>query len=176
MPKIIISFICLLISVILIITLILPKKANLDFSQKIIEERKAEIQGKEEYFLNLKQLLEELKNYQNQLSKIDSALPEDPDLPLLFDFLQKSASQSGLILTSVKGSDLPTQPALGDEKPDFQETKLTLTFSGSYPAFKNFLSILERSARLIEIESLRFSTPKKEEAFNFDLTIKIHSY
>lgn len=175
MPRIATIFVCLLISVISIITLILPKKEALDFSQKRVEEKKTEIQSKEEYFVNLKHLSEELKNYQTQLSKIDSALPEDPGLPILFDFLQKSAAQSGLVLTSVKPLLSPARPTLEEEKPEFQETKIELTVSGSYSAFKNFLSILEKSARLIELESLTFSTPK-EETFKFDLRIKVYSY
>ena len=175
MPRIITIFVCLLITFILIITLVLPKKEALDSSQKRVEEKMAEIQGKEEYFANLRLLSAKLKNYQTQLLKIDSALPEDPGLPTLFDFLQKSASQSGLVLTSVKLSALPT-PVVLEEKPEFQETKIDLTLSGSYPAFKNFLSVLEKSARVIALESLTFSTKPKEEAFKFDLKIKAYSY
>ena len=74
-------------------TLVLPKKEALDSSQKSVEEKRLEIQGKEEYFANLRLLSAELKNYQTQLLKIDSALPEDPGLPILFDFLQKEEQQ-----------------------------------------------------------------------------------
>lgn len=203
MPRILTIFVCLFLSTILVFTLVLPKKQVLDLIQKRIEEKRKEIQGKEEYFLNLKQLSQELKNYQIQLSKIDLALPDDPQLPLLFDFLQKAANQAGLVLTSIKAtapaktaaqkeripspgevSTLPKErPVLSEERPlspkkegpEIWETKIDLVLSGSYSAFKNFLSILEKSARLIETESLSFSSPK-EETFQFDLKIKIHSY
>lgn len=172
MNRVISIIICFLITVILIFVLILPKREALNFSQKKVEEKIAEIQGKEEYFSNLSKISEALKNYTANLSKIDSALPEDPGLPILFDFLQRSSSQSGLVLTEANLSALPspTQPS------EIQETKVKLTVSGSYSSFKNFLSILEKSARLIEVESLSFSSPPKEESIKFDLQIKVYSY
>lgn len=174
MPRTITIFVCLLITVILIFTLVLPKKTALDLSEKKIEEKTAEIQGKEEYFSNLARLSEELKDYQDPFSKIASALPEDPGFADLFDFLQKSASQSGLVLTTI--TILPSPVSLEKEKPEFQETKIDLSLSGNYSAFKNFLSILEKSARLIEVESFTLSAELKEELFKFDLKIKVYSY
>lgn len=176
MNRIIVSIICLLITFILIFTLVLPKKEDLNFSQKKVEEKMAEIQFKEEYFLNLSKISEELKNYTLNLSKIDSALPEDPELPLLFDFLQHSSSQSGLVLTGVNCLALASSAKTEEYPSEIKETELKLTVSGPYSSFKNFLSILEKSARLIEVKSLSFSAAPKEESIKFDLQIKVHSY
>jgi len=42
-------------------------------------------------------------------------------------------------------------------------------------SFKNFLYILEKSARMIDIESFSFTGPEKEkDIINFNIKIKAH--
>jgi len=118
---------------------------------------------------NLTGTAENLKNYQIQLSKIDSALPDTPELPALFDFLQKSASQSGLVLKGLEATS-GTQAEEG-----LRETRLNLLLIGSYTSFKNFLSVLEYSSRLIETESLTFSS-SEAGLINAKIRIKVNSY
>ncbi len=141
--------------------------------EKRNEEKRAEIRGREEYLSNLKKTAEDLKNYQIQLSKINSALPSDLELEVLLDFLQKASSQSGLVLKDIK-------PQLTQPSPDLEgikESELTLAVSGVYSSFKNFLSVLEMTARLIEVKSISFSsTPEKEGPQDFNLKIKVYSY
>ncbi|PIR71770.1 MAG: hypothetical protein COX89_01390 [Candidatus Nealsonbacteria bacterium CG_4_10_14_0_2_um_filter_37_10] len=154
------------------IGLIWPKYQELKFSEQRNEEKRAEIAGKEEYFQDLKKAAEALKNYQNQLSKIDSALPPDPGLEVLFNFLQKASSQSGLVLTDIKSS---VTSKIADLE-GLKETELSLVVSGAYTSFKNFLSVLEMTARLIEVESISFSSSEKEGLQKFNLKIKVYSY
>lgn len=163
--------VCIWLSLILGVGFLWPKYQDLRNSQKKIEEKKAELQYKEEYFSELNKTSDALKEYSEILQKIDSSLPADPNLPSLFDFLQKVSSQNGLVLKRI--NPVSTTPF---EDSKIQETHLNLSLSGSYSAFKNFLSTLQKSARLIEIESITFSSPEKEETFNFDLKIKVYSY
>jgi len=152
--------------------LIFPQYQNLKETNLKIQEKRTELQYKEEYFSNLKKISEELKNYELELSKIDSALPSDPSLPSLFNFLEKASSQNGLILKYV-GSFSVTP---SEKKPEIKEIDLNITVAGSYPAFKNFLSTLEKIARFVEVENVAFSFPKEEEPFSFNLKIKAYSY
>jgi len=149
-----------------------PKYQDLKSFQRKVEEKRAELQSKEEYFLNLSNIAEELKKYENQLLKIDSALPPDPSISALADFLQKKISQSGLVLNEVKLVSITPS----EDLPGIQKIHLDLQILGSYPSFKNFLLILEKSARLIELENIAFSSPEKEGPFTFDLRIKVYSY
>ena len=159
------------LSVLLLFLLIWPKYQNLSSLNKEISKKELEFQSQEEYFQNLKDISERLKEYQESLSKIDSALPSNPSLPELCNFLQKTSSQSGLSLKEISPSSIAT----GGE--EIKESKVNLTLAGSYPSFKNFLSVLEKSARMIELEKISFSSPKKEtESFDFDLIIKVYSY
>ena len=163
-----------LLIVILITALILwPKFQELKIVQKNIEEKKAELQAKEEYLLKLSEIKAKLEEYQQEFSKIDSALPANPSLPSLFNYLQKTSSESGLILTEI--SPFTVSPSI--DFPGLQESVFSVEVSGSYSSFKNFLSILEKSARLIEIENISFSSSgQKGESFVFKLGFKAHSY
>ena len=156
-----------------------PQYQNLKNLNLKIGEKKAELQHKEEYYSNLKKISEESKNYESELSKIDSALPLDPSLPSLFNFLEKTAAQNGLILKNFGTFSVTPSATPSEEQPEITEIKsiyLDITVAGSYPALKNFLSALEKTARFVEAENISFSSPKEKEPFSFNLTIKAHSY
>jgi len=146
-----------------------PQNKTLNSLKEEIRQKQFELQSQEEYLVNLTATAENLKNYQIQLAKIDSALPDTPELPALFDFLQKSASQSGLVLKGLEATS-GTQAEEG-----LRETRLNLLLIGSYTSFKNFLSVLEYSSRLIETESLTFSS-SEAGLINAKIRIKVNSY
>lgn len=166
---IIVSF-CLIL--LLGIGLVWPRYQELKFLEQKIERKTAEVLKREKDLGHLKKTAQTLENYQTQLAKVDSALPSNPELSALFDFIQKTGAQSGLVLKSISYN--PPQPFPGSE--DFKETEASLAVSGVYPSFKNFLSVLEQSARLIEIESISFLASPEEEFRDFDLKIKVYSY
>lgn len=163
--------ISLFIILVLGVVLVLPKYQDLKSLQEKISQKRAELQYTQDYFSDLNKLSTELKKYSAELSKIDSALPLDPSLPSLFRFLQKTSSESGLVLKrlgQVSSNSLP-------ERGKLKEYSLDLSLSGSYLSFKSFLSALEKTARLIEIESFSFSS-LEGPPFTFSLKIKFHSY
>lgn len=161
--------ICLTAAIILAIALVFPKKDDLDSLIKKVNEKKAELQSKEDYFASLRQTDEDFKKYQGSLAKIGSALPPSSQLPALFDFLQKASSQTGMVLTNI--NPLTGKPS-GME--GISEHSINIVVSGTYSAFRNFLSVLERSSRLIEVGTASFSIQEKTPEFN--LRIKAYSY
>lgn len=151
---------------------VLPKYQELDLLWQGIEREEESLAKRKEYLQDLRNTAEELKNYQDQVAKINSALPSDPDLPALFDFLQKAASQSGLYLKSISHS--ATQSS--SEIEGLEETSVSLDLSGSYLSLKEFISnYLEVTSRLIETESVSFSSDPEEGPRDFNLTIKVYS-
>jgi len=61
--------------------------------------------------------------------------------------------------------------------PRIQETVFSIEVAGSYDSLKNFLSVFEKSSRLIEVENISFSKPEKEEeSFTFNLKLKTYSH
>jgi hypothetical protein len=88
--------------------------------------------------------------------------------------VQKISAQNKLSLKKI--GTISTAP-ITLEGHQFKEAKINFTLEGNYQDFKNFLSLLENSARLIEVENVTFAFPEKEKLpFEFFLTIKVKSY
>lgn len=164
------SLILFLFSLILFFLLIFPKIQNLIYLKKEISLKERELKFQNEYFSQLGEISNQLKEYQESLDKIDFALPKDPGFPEILNFLQNISSQIGLSLKEIKLVSSPqTQEKL-------KENKINLSFNGNYPSFLNFLSLLEKSARLIEVEQTSISVPEKEGQIEFNLLIKFYNY
>jgi Tfp pilus assembly protein PilO len=176
MKKTFIITISLALAILFGLGLVWPKYQAFSNLQAEIEARNKELESKRDYFSQVEKISQDLKIYEAQLAKISSALPPDPSLPALFNFLQKSASQSGLILEKISLGGIVAQKK--DEKPGvIKEIMVNMELSGSYESFKNFLSAMEKSARLIEVESISFSSPEEPgDPFSFELSIKTQSY
>lgn len=169
-PTIIAGF--LAVSLIFGTVFLWPKFQDSKTLKKNIEEKKTELKLEEQYFSKLNQTNSELEKYGRELAIINSALPDTPSVPSLFNFLQKASSQSGMVLKGIS----PFIVSSSEMLPQLAETKFTLEVIGSYSSFKNFISTLEKSARLIEVENISFSSSAEGELFSFNLRIKVSSY
>jgi Tfp pilus assembly protein PilO len=165
--------------------LVLPKYQSLNTINKEIESREIELQSKVDYFTHIKGLESQLQEYEEPLAKINSALPNDPLLPSTFNYLQVTASQTGLIIEEVLvgsayafGSQAQTRtssvPAV---ESDIKATDISVSLSGSYQSLKSFISEIEKSARLIEIQKISFESPKEEDEglFLFSISMVIYN-
>ncbi|KPJ73637.1 hypothetical protein AMJ48_00155 [Parcubacteria bacterium DG_74_1] len=171
--RIIIIIIFIVISLVLIMTLILPKYRELNVLRVEVDQREAELQRTKDYFTDLYNMSEELKEYQESLSKIDSALPSELSFPSLLDYLEKISAENDLILASI--GEVTTYAL--DQRPNIQEHRLGFSLAGSYSSFKEWLHTLEKSSRLIEVTSIDFSTSQLgQDYFIFALGIKFYSY
>jgi len=179
MPRPIAIIICLFLALIIGFGLLIPKYQNLNLLKLRIQLKEAELQNEEEYFSKIHIISEDLKKYEEGLAKISSAFPDDSQLPSLFNFIQKTAAQSGLVLKKVvpaKSKSIKEELVKEGWDSEILETGVNLTVAGSYASFKNFVSTLEKTARIIEIESISFTTPQKEGPIDFNLRIKVYSY
>jgi len=149
-----------------------PKSQQLQTLKNMIQERQQELKAEQEYFLKIGRIKNKLEEYPEALSKINSALPVSHSVPSLLNFFQKASSQSGLVFKEV--SPFTISPA--GEATGIKKIQLSFTVVGSYTSFKNFISIVEKSARLIEIENISFSSPKEGDLFTFSLRITTNSY
>lgn len=184
MPRLLTAIISLFLTLILVLFFLWPKYQKLREIQAEIKVKEVERKNQEDYISHLYELSEKLKEYQREILVIDSALPPRPDLPSLLNFLQKVSGQNGLIFKKLGSFSiaLPKKPEVVPGLPqetkspsEIKEISLDFEVSGSYSALKNFLSSLERSARLIKLESLSFSS-EEGEITSFKLKIKTHSY
>lgn len=166
MNKLLSTVICLALALVVGLTLTWPKYQGLSVLWQNIEVKEEELQSKEDYYNQIKEINSELAKYTDALGKISSALPQTPALPSLFNFLQSSASQTGLVMEKIKLT------GLGEK-----EIRVTCEVLGEYPAFKDFLKALEESARLIEMEEIMFEAAEEiGEPIQFTVKIKTQSH
>lgn len=185
MNRFIITIICFVLALGLGLGLLWPKYQALKKLEVNIEQKETELQTRADYFSLIKDTSEELEKYQEPLSKISVALPlyTHLSLPPLFDFLNKAAAQTGLVLEdmSLVGISQPKTEEKtakkGGESIKTKEIQVNLLLNGSYPAVRDFLQALEKSARMIEVRNISFLTPEEPgEPFSFKLEIIAHSY
>ncbi len=169
-PIIIIS--CFVFSIVLGPAILWPKYQSLREVQNSINAKKIELEAQEQYFADIDAIKAKLAEYNAETSKIDSALPDSLSLPSLLNFVQQACSQSGMILESVS----PFTIAASKDLVNVKQTELSLRVSGSYASLESFIVNLEKSARLIEIEDISFTSPASEDLFTVALKIKAYSY
>jgi len=168
-----------------------PEYQEMSVLQAKVEVKKEEMAQSQDYLEELRDLENEVENYQEELDKVTSALPAEPSLPALFNYFQKVTAENGLILQNISASqqDLARASAQAAKKAEEGEQTqqvntndlpLNLTVSGSYSAFKNFLNSLYSNARIIEVLSINFTAPDaqegEEQLFDFELQLKTHIY
>ena len=139
-----------------------------------LEIKNENVRQKEEYLSKLEGHINKLSEHANELSKIDIALSTDPSKPTLYNFIMKTSAESGLILNSLNIGEVSSK------EEGIQKIPLSISVSGSYAAFKNFLSVIYKNTRLFEIDSIGFSSPREteeeEKIFTFSLVLKTHAY
>jgi Tfp pilus assembly protein PilO len=170
--KSIVIVVTLIATSIFVFLYVFPKKDALSGLENIIQEKKQELAAREDYFKELKSVSKGLEDYQSQLAKIKSALPEDPQPIVFYDFLQKLTSRSGLVLKNIS-YNLSEPENSGVQ--GLKTISLNLGVAGTVDGFRVLLSILEKSTRIINIESFSFTSPEKEkDTVNFNLKIKAY--
>jgi Tfp pilus assembly protein PilO len=167
----IVIIISLVITFVLGILFLWPKFQEMEQLNQKINSKQEELQYNEQYFNELESIKEKLGENETEVSKIDSALPDEKSLPSLFDLIQRISSQTGLIFKTLS----PFAASYSEDIPEIQEIRFSIVLSGSYSSFKSFLSSLETSARMIEVENISFAS-EGEEPFNFNLKLKVYSY
>lgn len=133
--------------------LVLPKYQELQSNNARVQEKKAEIAARTEYYNGLKAIIDDLNYYRESMDKIETALPDDLDAPALMNFVQAAAMQSGLALQDINYTESGKGAALSSGL-SLANYEISLKVSGSYENFKNFISIIEHSSRLISVVSL----------------------
>lgn len=156
--------------------ILLPKYQEFKDLREVIYRRTLLIQQTKKYFANLNQISENLQEFKEPLTKIESALPSDVSLSALFNFLQEKSVENGLILENINTA---AKKEKGKTKKKtflkLKETYLNLTLSGPYSSLKGFLRCLEQSSRLIEVKRISLEQEKKESP-KYNLLLEVYSY
>jgi len=166
----------LVISIVLSVTVVEPAFRRVQLLEQQVQAKKDELKNKEEFYADIHVLAERLKDHDEQLAKIDTAIPDGVDIPDVYRFIENMAKGVGLNLTKTGGFTTKAVP----DNADLKETILDYQVSGPYQAFKYFLLALEKSSRMIEISEIGFGAPgdksKAQDSFDFTLKIKFYSH
>lgn len=112
--------------------------------------------------------------------KLQSVLPTSADLPAMFIQVEALALSAGLRLnnvsfTTVSAAHRDTKTTATDVKETpsgLQQMQVNFTVSGGhgYASLKNFLSTLESSVRLLNVQSLTYSPAQTGEEETYTIT------
>ena len=173
MNKIIIIVGSLIMALTLGLLLVWPKYQELQVLRADVKEKELVLESQQKYFAQIKEITIKLQEYAEPLAKISSALPKEPNLASLINFLQINASQTGLILKKIVlgGTTEPKEEVL-------KETQVIIQVSGSYKSLKDMLAVIENSSRMIEVQNVSVEAPQKDQKGSptFTLDIKTYSY
>ena len=99
-------------------------------------------------------ILELKKDYQSkkaEIEKISAAIPSKKGLPEIITAFEFMSSSTGLSLTTLNVAENPSS-----EDP-FNTLRIENKLSGGYESFRNFLSSVESSRRLVDIYMARLN-------------------
>jgi len=86
--------------------LVWPTYQDLQEIEFKVEEKRAELRNQENYHSALEEAESKLDQHPDQLEKVNSALPSQPDLPSMFNFFQDIADEKGHLYLWVTHSHL----------------------------------------------------------------------
>lgn len=174
--------IILFITILFAFFLVVPEYNKLQDVRVQVAQKTAEYSAQYEYFNDISRTYYDLQDKKDQLQKIDDALPPKPDFGQLIYFFQAKSKDNGLALKNFSLSQSGSEAGV-------KGITFSLSLIGNYPSLKNFISYLERSARLFEINSVSFGSSgqqlltKKQtnqfqnfEIFTYNLEVKVNSY
>ena len=153
--------------------LFLPQYQEFKSAKTQVNQMEARVLETQRYFSDLGQVLENLRNYEDSLEKIESALPDDPSLAALLNFFQRKSSENGLLLKEISQAKVTKKEVKKGILARVEETYLYLNLSGSYLSLKGFLETLEKSSRLIEVERISIEV-LREELPEYNILIKVY--
>jgi len=154
---------------------ILPKRESLETFREMIAQKQAEMETESRYVKSLSENYKKIEENQELISKMEGAIPGSHLLPDLLNFLSETSVNSGLVLEGVN----PALVYAVDQKEEsLNSAVIKLSMTGDYPSFKKFVSRLEQSTRLIEVEKISLSSKDTAGISRplFDFSLSLRSY
>jgi len=178
----------LFIIILLIFFLVWPQYQNFKALQTSLGEKKAEFNAEYDYYEAITKTYLDLQSRQDDISKIDNALPQDQELGKLVYYLQETATQNGIMVKDLFLSKSAPASAQAGISNSVKDIIFSLDILGDYPSLEKFMIALERSARIFEITNISFGSGMQtsqgssqsqfqtQQVYSFNLQIKTHSY
>jgi hypothetical protein len=179
--------IILFIVLLLIFFLVAPEYRTFKELRTDLGEKIAEFNAEYDYYAEITKTYHTLRARQEDIQKIDDALPEDPNFGKLVYYFQKTSAENGMIIRDLFLSKSSLANASGKAN-NVNDIIFSMNLIGDYKSLGNFLVSLEKSARLFEVTSISFSSESQvqtspaslpsqiQQIYTFNLEVKTHSY
>jgi len=169
--------ITIFITILLVFFLVTPEYKLFKQLQQQLGEKRAEYRAQFDYYNAIAETHAKLQDHQEEIKKIDDALPRDVDLGKLVYSLQETAGISGLTVKNLSLSKSSQAAPSQEMSATIKDLVFSMDLAGDYAALENFIISLEKSSRIFEISSISFSSsPTSSSSNSFSVQIKTHSY
>lgn len=176
-----------------ILFLNIPTVEGVLATRKEIQSQQGQLNQTTDFIRIVEKLMEKYNDNQKVLQKLDSILPNNQDIPNLLVQIEALANDGGVVLkdvvitassedkTTSKAQEIRTGDVSQEKIPtDYKSININLKLTTSYESFKNFLKTIENNLRLVDIDSISFSSQAKDNTkeggntFDFDIMLKTY--
>ena len=164
-----ISSILIAVSILFFFFAVLPSFDKTRTLKASVEERENILLEAEEIKARVGELNREIDLKKTEVDKLDILLPKEKMIPELLSGIESIIAASGMNLTEVNISELSTQQ-------DIKKLSGNLKLNGSFVSFMQFLDLLEKNLRLIELITVDVSAQLTEgvRVINYDLRFEVN--
>lgn len=163
-------------SVVLMVFFAWPEYTELREAMKIAEVRETDLENFRNYHQTIEAMMGELEtDYRQDVQKMQDGIPDDHYIPSLFAELRRISYRTGVRIDGF-GEFSEVQFL---ELPEINGVEVSFNAEGAYPNFKNFISELESSARIINITNLRIERTRGQDVdqtLNYSVRLLTYSY
>jgi len=174
--KFIVASILFAINAVVLFVFVIPQYHESKELEVIAKSKEESYENQMDHRQKILAALSQIESRTETLSKVENALPSEFAFAPIVYFLQTKAGESDLAVNSLTFSKSTQKNA----QTETEEVRFTVMVSGRYQAFKQFLSAVEKSSRLFEVENISFNSLSGQvsllENYTFAVEIKTHAY
>lgn len=172
-----IYIVIILVTIVYWIFFISPLFQSINNLRPVLLEKQNKLQFKKEEIAKLNSLIKKIEAARDKIPQIFRYLPKGPNEKELLTEMESLFLRSGTLLTNInlgKGGKVK----IGNW--EVNSVLLRLNFIGTYESFKELLKLIEREERIMDVQSIGFSSENLSEikrggtlfrGYGFDMSI-----
>ncbi len=153
MSKILILLFLISYIVSLSLSTLIPQYKRVKELQKQLANQELILETREQYVEQLEESSRRIDEHQEEMVKLNYAMPSTPDTSYILEFLDESVFKTGMIFRDVGGLSKTIER---EEESQTGWVEVSFQLIGTYDSFLDFLNRVEKTARLIEVDSVSF--------------------
>ncbi len=113
----------------------------------------------------------------DEIARLEKMLPANPDNVKLILEIDALAKSQGLSLQNVKinsAANADQKSKTAKSNPDIGTLTLDFTTVGPYPGYVNFINILEKNLRIMNIKKVSFLAPEDKANYQYQTTVETY--